>query len=156
MIPGGHMVITTMGSIKSEDPLSIWEFVGLKLNDMVSEGLIEEAKLDTFNMPYYAPTTEEVKKVVEAEGSFTLTRLETFNMDWDSYIKKANSSLGKQERAVIIATDIRAVGEAILASHFGKSIMDELFRRFKDDVLDYMETNKCQFINVVVSLTKNH
>lgn len=107
-------------------------------------------------MPYYAPTTEEVKKVVEAEGSFTLKRLETFNMDWDSYIKKADSSLGKQERAAIIATDIRAVGEAILASHFGESIMDDLFRRFNDDVLDYMETNKCQFINVVVSLTKNN
>jgi hypothetical protein len=35
IVPGGSMVLTTMGSIKSNDPLCIWEFVGLKLHDMV-------------------------------------------------------------------------------------------------------------------------
>ncbi|GLT86200.1 hypothetical protein SLE2022_043560 [Rubroshorea leprosula] len=154
MIHGGHMVITTMGSIKSDDPLTMWEFVGLKLNDMVSEGLIEEAKLDSFNLPYYAATAEEVREVIEAEGSFSIKKFEAFNLDWDSYIKKVDSSLGKQERAAIIATDIRAVGEPILASKFGESIMDDLFQRFKDDVLDYMEAHGCQYINLVISLTK--
>lgn len=37
LVPGGSMVLTTMGSIKSDDPLCIWEFVGMKLNDMVFE-----------------------------------------------------------------------------------------------------------------------
>nr|POE89013.1 salicylate carboxymethyltransferase [Quercus suber] len=37
LVPGGRMVLTTMGSIKSDDPLSIWEVVGLKLNDLVLE-----------------------------------------------------------------------------------------------------------------------
>ena len=76
--------------------------------------MIEESKLDTFDLPYYAPTTEEVKKVIEAEGSFTLHKLEAFKMDWDTYIKKANKGLDKQAREAIIATDIRAVGEPIL------------------------------------------
>nr|POE69472.1 jasmonate o-methyltransferase [Quercus suber] len=88
LVPDGRMVLTTMGSIKSDDPLCIWEVVGLNLNDMVLEGLIEAEKLDTFNLPYYAPTTEEVKKAIEIEGSFTLLKLEVFKMDWDSYIKK--------------------------------------------------------------------
>lgn len=39
LVAGGCMVLTTMGSIKSDDPLSIWEIVGLKLNDMVLEVL---------------------------------------------------------------------------------------------------------------------
>lgn len=39
LVAGVCMVLTTMGSIKSDDPLSIWEIVGLKLNDMVLEVL---------------------------------------------------------------------------------------------------------------------
>ena len=118
------------------------------------QGLIEEEKLDTFNMPYYAPTTDEVKEVIEAEGSFTLQNLEAFRNDWDSYIKQANSSLDKKARAAIFSTDIRAVGEPILASQFGEEAMDDLFRRFEEDVLDHMEKENCQFINLVISLIK--
>ncbi|KAL4387396.1 hypothetical protein GQ457_09G028020 [Hibiscus cannabinus] len=156
IVPGGHMLLTTMGSIKSNDPLSIWEFVGLKLNEMVVEGLIGDEKLESFDLPYYAATGEELRSVIEAEGSFELQRLEAFNMDWDDYIKKAdgNRVLDKAARAAIIARDIRAVGEPILASHFGEDIMDDLFRRFEHDVLDYMEAHKCQYINIVMSLTK--
>ncbi|KAF3953667.1 hypothetical protein CMV_020908, partial [Castanea mollissima] len=143
-----------LGSIKSDDPLSIWEVVGLKLNDMVLEGLIESEKLDNFNLPYYAPTSEELKKVIEVEGSFTLHKFEVFKMDWDSYIKKANIGLDRQGRAAMIATDIRAVGEPILSSQFGEEAMDDLFQRFKAVVLDHMETEKCEYINLVISLTK--
>lgn len=154
LVPGGRMVLTTMGSIKSDDPLTIWEVVGLKLNDMVLEGIIEEEKLDSFNLPYYAPTMEEVEKVIKAEGSFSLHKLEAFNMDWDAHIKKVNGGLDKQARAAIMASDIRAVGESVLASQFGEEAMDSLFSRFKGVVLDHMVAEKCQFINLVISLTK--
>lgn len=116
--------------------------------------MIEEEKLEFFDLPYYTATTEEVQSVIEAEGSFNLQRLEVFNMDWDDYIKKADSNLDKTARAALIAKDIRAVGEPILASHFGEDIMDDLFHRFKEDVLEYMEARKCQYINIVMSLTK--
>ncbi|OMO74319.1 hypothetical protein CCACVL1_16810 [Corchorus capsularis] len=118
------------------------------------QGLIEEGKLESFDLPYYAATKEEVKKVIEAEGSFTIQRLEAFGMDWDDYIKKADSKLDKTERAAIIARDMRAVGEPILGSHFGEEIMDDLFRRFEEDVLHYMEEHHCQHINMVMSLIK--
>ncbi|XP_048234220.1 S-adenosyl-L-methionine:benzoic acid/salicylic acid carboxyl methyltransferase 3 [Ricinus communis] len=154
LIAGGCMVLTTMGSIRSDDPLCIWEVVGSKLHDMVLEGLIKKEKMESFNLPYYAPTTEEIKKVIDAEGSFTLQRLEVFKMDWDAYIKKAKPGADKKARAAIIATDLRAVGEPILGSHFGSEIMDDLFHRFEEVVLDHMEINKCQFINLVISLTK--
>ncbi|GMI80544.1 jasmonic acid carboxyl methyltransferase [Hibiscus trionum] len=156
VVPGGRMLLTTMGSIKSNDPLTIWEFVGLKLNEMVVEGLIENEKLESFDLPYYAASGEELRSVIEAEGSFELQKPEAFNMDWDDYIKKADGDrvLDKAARAAIIARDIRAVGEPILASHFGEDIMDDLFRRFEQDVLDYMKAHKCQYINIVMSLTK--
>ncbi|KAJ7978342.1 Carboxyl methyltransferase [Quillaja saponaria] len=155
LVTGGHMLLTFEGSIKSDDPLSIWEVVGLKLNDMVSEGLIEKEKLDTFNLPNYAATREEVKNVIEAEGSFKLQKLEAFNIGWDSFAKNYDGSFEKQERAAMVANSIRSVSESLLASHFGEQVMDDLFCRFKEDVLDHMEAHKCQYINLVVSLIKN-
>ncbi|XP_020426392.1 salicylate carboxymethyltransferase-like [Prunus persica] len=154
LVPGGSMVLTITGSIKSHDPLCIWEFVGLKLNDMVLEGLIGKEKLDAFNMPFYTPTTKEIEEVIQAEGSFTLQNLEVLKNDWDSYIKQANSGLDKKTRAAIFATHIRAVAEPILASQFGEEAMDDLFPRFEEDVLDHMERENCQYINLVISLTK--
>lgn len=154
MIHGGHMVISTLGSIKSDDPLTINEPLGLILSQMVSEGLIEESKLDSFNLPQYNATQEEVRKVIEEEGSFMVNRIETFAEDWDEYLKKDGSSLGKQERAAILTNSRRAIIESILVSHFGGSIMDELFQRFEGDVLDYMEAHKCQAISLVISLKK--
>ncbi|KAJ0014845.1 hypothetical protein Pint_20366 [Pistacia integerrima] len=167
LVPGGRMVLTTMASFSSDDPLSHLGICRIKAQrhglrgvyylgcpHLRTLGLIEEEKLDAFNLSYYAPTKEEVKKVIEEEGSFKLQRLETFAMDWDTYIRKANGSLDKQARAAVMATGIRAVGEPILSSQFGEAIMDDLFRRFKDDVVDYMETYKCKYINLVISLTK--
>ncbi|KAH7575052.1 hypothetical protein JRO89_XS02G0040800 [Xanthoceras sorbifolium] len=42
-------------------------------------GLIEEEKLDSFNLPFYTPTAEEVKKVLEEQRCFTLQRQDTDN-----------------------------------------------------------------------------
>ncbi|KAB2634623.1 salicylate carboxymethyltransferase-like [Pyrus ussuriensis x Pyrus communis] len=83
-------------------------------------GLIAEEKLDTFNMPYYAPTTKEVEDVIEAEGSFTLQSREVFRNEWDSYL------------------------------HIREASMDDLFRKFEEDVLDHTEKENCRFINNLV------
>ena len=39
IVPGGGMLLTVMGSIQSNDPCSIWELVGITLNDMVLQVL---------------------------------------------------------------------------------------------------------------------
>ncbi|KAM1242748.1 hypothetical protein ACFX2G_035068 [Malus domestica] len=49
-----------------------------------------------------------------------------------------------------LTANIRVVGEPILASQFGEANMDDLFRRFEEDVLDHMEKENCQFINDLV------
>lgn len=112
--------------------------------------------MDTFNLPHYAATEEELKELIEEEGSFTLRKLDSFKSDWDTYIKEANSGLDETQRAAIIGSDFRAVAEPILTNHFGaKVIMDNLFDRVKKDVLHHMVTYNCENINLVISLTKN-
>ena len=48
------------------------EALGSSLNDFVSEGLIEEEKVNSFNIPFYAPCPEEVSSEVGREGSFEI------------------------------------------------------------------------------------
>ncbi|KAL6189957.1 hypothetical protein ACLB2K_036358 [Fragaria x ananassa] len=48
------------------------------------EGLIKEEKVDSFNMPFYAPCAEELITVLQKEGSFITDRLEAFEVDWDT------------------------------------------------------------------------
>ncbi|KAG2705675.1 hypothetical protein I3760_05G067500 [Carya illinoinensis] len=82
------MVLVMMGSTRKADSssnqsCSIWELLGITLNDMVLEGKVEEAKLDRFNLPFYAPTIEEAKAVIQTEETFNIHRFETFEADWD-------------------------------------------------------------------------
>ncbi|KAM5561235.1 hypothetical protein ABKV19_022032 [Rosa sericea] len=156
LVPHGSVVLTIRGSTNSHEPLSIFECLGLKINDMVLEGLIEKKNLDSFNIPYYEPTMEELMELIEAEGSFRLQDLQVFKHDWDSFIKEADSGLDKKARAGIFSTHIRSVVVPFLVSHFGEGVMEDLFRRFEKDVLDYMEKEKCQSIDMVLSLTKEY
>ncbi|GMJ12751.1 jasmonic acid carboxyl methyltransferase [Hibiscus trionum] len=150
MVPGGHMVLTVVGSdirTPSSKTCTVWELMGMALYDMVLEGLIEEAKLDGFNLPYYAPTPEEVKRVIQTEGSFKVRRFETYKIDWD-----ANSENGM--RGENVARNIRAVAESILGNHFTNLNMDDLFERFAKKITEYLEKERGQCTTIAVSLIK--
>ncbi|KAJ4715452.1 Methyltransferase-like protein [Melia azedarach] len=77
---GGRMVL----ALKSDDNRyhNIWEVFGEAINDLVLEGLIEEIKLASFNVPFYGPRAEEIRHLVEEEGSFSIHKLETHYENW--------------------------------------------------------------------------
>ena len=56
------------------------------------QGLIEEEKLDSFNMPVFGPCLEEVRSEVAREGSFQIERLE---------LLKSSEMFSKEEMAAI-------------------------------------------------------
>ncbi|EXC35437.1 Salicylate O-methyltransferase [Morus notabilis] len=158
LVPGGSMVLTILGR-KSEDPSSkegcyIWELLAVALNDMVSEGLIEEDKLDTFNIPQYTPCPSEVKSEVLKEGSFTINRLEVSQVNWDAYHSDFSPSDALDDGGYSVAKCMRAVAEPLLVSHFGEGIIEEVFRRYREIIADRMSKEKTEFINVIISVTK--
>ncbi|KAF2301870.1 hypothetical protein GH714_030064 [Hevea brasiliensis] len=159
MIPGGQMVLAMIGSDRKSDSCTyhgcaIWELLGITLNDTVLEGLIEETKLDWFNLPYYAPAVEEARHVIHEEGSFTIEHLEIFEVGWDANIGKGNES-DKNERGKYVAMSIIVVVEFILASHFGAKIIDGLFERFARKIEDYLQVEKGEYTSMVISTSKD-
>lgn len=112
------------------------------------KGLIEEEKLDDCNMPIYLPTPEEVRHVIQKEGSFHITRFETFKVTWDA--EMGDDDL--QMRGKYAAATIRAVFESILTTHFGEEIMDGLFEKFASKVSQYMKLHEGEYFNILVSV----
>ncbi|KAJ0087317.1 hypothetical protein Patl1_09185 [Pistacia atlantica] len=157
ILSGGRMVLSFMGR-RTSDPTTKescyhWELLAHALMSMVSEGLIEEEKVDSFNAPYYAPCPEELKLEVEKEGSFIIDRLEAFEIDWDGGVDEAvNNTLGALSRGQRVAVTIRAVVESMVAHHFGNHILDELFRRYAQMVGDYLSKTQAKYINLVISV----
>ncbi|CAJ1948324.1 unnamed protein product [Sphenostylis stenocarpa] len=153
----GIIVLTFLGREKSQKISSSWELIGVVLNNMVQEGLVEEENLDFFYLPMYDPTTEEVTHVIEKEGSFTLHTLMTFKIGWDANLQEDvdDSILDSKTRAEFVAKYIRAVFEPLLLAKFGEDIMDELFSRYAKLVTQHIELETMEYTNIVVSMTKN-
>ncbi|XAR65909.1 Theobromine synthase [Bertholletia excelsa] len=126
MVPHGRMVLILYGR-SSTDPTSKensdrWELLAEAISEMVSQGLIDEEKLDSFNIPYYTPWTEEVKGIVEREGSFKIELFDSFVVGFAD----VHESLEKYAKAT------RAFTESVLANQFGDQSMDKLYGRFAE------------------------
>nr|UMB49594.1 salicylic acid methyltransferase [Gerbera hybrid cultivar] len=159
VVPGGRMVLTILGR-RSDDPCSkeccyIWELLAMALNDMVFEGRIEEGKMDSFNIPQYTPSAKEVYNEVEKEGSFSIDRLDVSQVSWDACEdNNLNSSKEDVERGYNVVKCMRAVAEPLLVSHFGDSIIEEVFVRYEIIIRERMSKEKTEFVNVTISVIR--
>ncbi|KAL5831809.1 hypothetical protein ACOSQ4_017163 [Xanthoceras sorbifolium] len=161
IIVGERMVLTFVGrSIpdpSSKDCFQLWELLAKSFLELVDEGLVEAAKVDSFDVPCYYPCKEEVRDIVEKEGSFNLNKLEIFAVNWDPSDDPNNKEFvfNKNRSGKNVANCARAGTEPmLLPCHFGKSIIDTLFNRYANHVAQHLAVEKTKFINIVVSMTK--
>ncbi|XP_074313363.1 S-adenosyl-L-methionine:benzoic acid/salicylic acid carboxyl methyltransferase 3-like [Silene latifolia] len=148
MVFGGRMVLIYLGCSNSNEPDSLMELLGSTLHDMVLEGAIEPEKLEEFNMPFYNPTVEEVRQLVEAETSFALDKLETITIGWSM-----DTSQDLETRAKFAAKSLRVVTEALLETRFSHAVMDDLFLRFEARIKERIVVKDGEYVNIVLSVT---
>ena len=85
--------------------------------------------MDSFNLPVYCGSPEEIVGLVEKNGSFSIERIELIPL-------AANAILIDVE---IWLKHLRAVWEEILKRHFGNAIIDQLFERLREKAKDSSE-----------------
>ncbi|XP_045829799.1 S-adenosyl-L-methionine:benzoic acid/salicylic acid carboxyl methyltransferase 3-like [Trifolium pratense] len=164
LFENGHMILTFLGR-KSDDPSSkeccyIWELMAMALNDMVLQGIIDEEKLNSFNIPNYYPSPIEVKLEVLTEGSFTINRLEVSEVNWNAlddlnaFEFESRKPESLRHNGYNMAQCIRAVAEPLLVSHFGKDVIEDIFDRYKRILTDRMSKERTKFTNITILLTK--
>lgn len=153
IVPGGRMVLTLLGrsivDFSSKDGCGRYQLLGESLAGMVKEGIVVEADLFSFNIPMYLPYKDEVEAIIQDEGSFNLDKLHTFRVNWD-----VGENDGECSSPKTMADGIRAFMEPMLASHFGDSIIHDLFIRYADLLAEVPSMDDLNCFNIVVSLTK--
>ncbi|KAM0853168.1 hypothetical protein ACQ4PT_051260 [Festuca glaucescens] len=122
LVPGGRMVVSLPGR-RSDDLASkfshIWEVLAQILRVMASEGVIDKLKFESFYVPMYAPSDEELRELIQEEGSFSISEMRVHDPT-----NGVDSTLIVPSRFVTL---MRAVFEPIIVQHFG-NVMDEFVR----------------------------
>ncbi|KAF8674837.1 hypothetical protein HU200_047968 [Digitaria exilis] len=161
LVSGGRMVLTFLGR-KGEEMLmhgevsSMWELLAKALQSLVQMGRVEKAKLMSFNLPYYAPSVNEVNELIMEDHHFSIDDINVFESNWDPYDDSDSdvvldcASSGKN----VANKSIRAVMEPLIVEHFGEAILDELFMVFASMVSKHLEIMKAKYPVIVVSLKK--
>uniref|UniRef100_A0A0E0LB62 Jasmonate O-methyltransferase n=1 Tax=Oryza punctata TaxID=4537 RepID=A0A0E0LB62_ORYPU len=129
LVPGGRMVVSLAGR-RSVDLASefthAWESTAMILSDMVTMGVIDKEKFDSFYIPIYGPSDDELRRIIQEEGSFSIREMLVPELTSGAY-----SALITKTR---VANMLRAAFEPIIVQHFGSTgcdgegIMDEFVR----------------------------
>ena len=93
-------------------------------NICCAQGKISEAQVDSFNLPMYVPSLEEMMELVQKNGCFDIEKMELTSPGVHASMTNT-SSMGKA-----IVMHVRAGMERMLIQHFGSEIIDELFNRY--------------------------
>uniref|UniRef100_A0A453KNN1 Jasmonate O-methyltransferase n=1 Tax=Aegilops tauschii subsp. strangulata TaxID=200361 RepID=A0A453KNN1_AEGTS len=83
------------------------------------QGVIDKAKFDSFYVPVYGPSGEELREIIQDEGSFSIRDMRVYDAttDMDSMLFIPSSFVNY----------LRAIFEPIIVEHFGE-VMDEFVR----------------------------
>lgn len=97
-------------------------FLHLLLLFYLVQGVISEEKVDSFNVPTYCMSPQELVVAVNRNGEFSVERIEKLARVTET------SNLPKSQK---LASLIRAAYDGLIKAHFGDVILDELFELFR-------------------------
>ncbi|KAM3364395.1 hypothetical protein ACQJBY_014624 [Aegilops geniculata] len=124
-------------------------------NICVEEGLVEKVKLDSFNLPIYAPSVNEVKEVVAQNGLFNISHIKLFESNWDPHDDSEGGEVQNSVQSGInIAKSLRAVFGPLLAKHFGESLLNKLFKNCANYAAQHLERGEGKYLLICVSLKR--
>ncbi|KAI3981254.1 hypothetical protein MKX01_023268 [Papaver californicum] len=95
--------------------------------ELAKMDIVDEAKVDSFNLPSYLTSPKQVKELVERTGCFTIERLE-----------RLETLFPPARGAQILSNHMRAASEEIIKQHFGLSDndLDKLFDLYSKRLVD--------------------
>ncbi|KAL6605863.1 hypothetical protein ACP70R_041516 [Stipagrostis hirtigluma subsp. patula] len=164
LVFGGQMVLTFLvrkdadvynGSLSYLFELLAQSLSSLYEKHSLQQGLVEEEKLNSFNLPIYEASIDEVKAVIKQSQLFDIDHIKLFESNWDPYDDSLDDVVQDSiESGVNVAKCMRAVVETLFASHFGESVLDALFEEYACMVAKHLECQKTKYSVIVLSLKK--
>ncbi|CAA0319869.1 unnamed protein product [Arabidopsis thaliana] len=94
----------------------VLDLIGASLNDLAQQGVIEQDKVDSFNITLYIAEEGELRQIIEENGKFTIEAFEDI-------IQPNGESLDPK----ILAVSLKSAFGGILSAHFGAEAMMKAF-----------------------------
>ncbi|XP_010415411.1 PREDICTED: probable S-adenosylmethionine-dependent methyltransferase At5g38780 [Camelina sativa] len=138
LVSGGLLVVGMCGIPKGM-PFSnladsvMYTSMAEVLIQMQSQGLITEEQADTFNIPIYSASPEEVTFLVETNGCFTVESMELMNPA--AWLKRAVNVEDVRQWMICI----KATMGSLFINHFGDHILDVFFDRLTEKLVGLTE-----------------
>nr|CAB3450903.1 unnamed protein product [Digitaria exilis] len=158
LVSNGQMVLAFLGR-KNKDVLRgevsyMWGLLAQALQSLVKEGRVEKERLDSFNLPFYAPSVDEVRNAIKQSEAFDINHIQLFESNWDPYDDMDDSDvvLDSVQSGVNVAQCIRAVIEPLISHHFGEHVLDDLFEIYARNVAAHLKKVKTKYPVIVLSL----
>ncbi|CAL0308056.1 unnamed protein product [Lupinus luteus] len=123
----------------------LWDILSRSLAILVSQGEVEQEKVDSYEVHFYAPSLEEIEEEVRKEGSLKLERLEMCELE------KSEQGMDYSTK---VAMAIRAIQESMISNHFGERILDSLFENYARLLHEEMIKDDVKHITFVLVLRK--
>ncbi|CAN6274662.1 unnamed protein product [Urochloa humidicola] len=158
LVSNGQMVLAFLGR-KNKDVLRgevsyMWGLLSQAIQSLVKEGRVEKEKLDCFNLPFYAPSVDEVRDMIGQSEVFDINHIQLFESNWDPHddLDDGDLVLDSVQSGINVAHSIRAVIEPLVARHFGEHILDDLFEIYARNVAVHLQKVKTKYPVIVLSL----
>ncbi|KNA10299.1 hypothetical protein SOVF_145700 [Spinacia oleracea] len=150
----GRMLLTFRGRPVSSDA-STWQpwelqILALAITHLVSQGLINESKLDAFDFPYYGASKDEIESIVQEEGSFKIENVNTTAQH------VAHEMEDNVERAKIISKFTRSFTESLISRHFGEDVVELLYQKFTQLMCEHLSNGEsAEHHNIIILLKRS-
>ena len=125
------------------------------MHGTMAQGRVEKEKLDSFNLPFYAPSVDEVRDVIRQSQAFDVTHIQLFESNWDPHDDTEDDGdlvLNGVRSGVSVTKSIKAVIGPLIAHHFGEHVLDDLLELYAKNVVVHLQKVKTKYPVNVVSL----
>ncbi|KAJ8747686.1 hypothetical protein K2173_011484 [Erythroxylum novogranatense] len=131
LVEGGLMAIIMPGlpdavPLSQTDTALLFQLLESCIIGVAKQGLASMEKVDTFNLPVHFPSAGELEKVVKRQGKYSIETLEVLSNP--NELTKASLQQAP--------SNLRAVFDRIISSHFGNEFSKKLFDEYSKRIAD--------------------
>lgn len=147
IVHGGLMALVLPGRLNGTPHTDAYinkafELVESSLIDLAKKGIIRDEEVDSFNIPIYYASLQEVEAAVNRNGSFSIEIMENIPHE--------------KPQPKVMSITLRAGLEGTIKEHFGDEILDELFDILLRNKLEESSliTESCKSVGLFVLLKR--
>lgn len=105
--------------------------------------------MDDWNVPFYKASMVEVKDIVEREGSFLIQKSQTLKLRL-----REETEIEVWVDAQKIAKKVRSFTEAVIAQQFGEKIIERLYDRVAQLIVEELDKQATVATSLIVVLKR--